>query len=51
MREVKLNEINLEDYFSELDEECMFIEGGGCGCGGTITQGIGFPTKWGQVTW
>ncbi|MDE6312073.1 MAG: hypothetical protein K2M46_00325 [Lachnospiraceae bacterium] len=51
MSKVNLEEIKLENTFVEMSEECQIATEGGCGGGGSITEGIRFKTKWGWVYW
>lgn len=45
MKKVNLNEINIEDNFTELTEKCLMAVDGGCGGSGF---GVGPYTWWWQ---
>lgn len=50
MERVNLDEITLDNAFSEMSEECQIATEGGCG-GGSVASGVSFPTKLGWIQW
>lgn len=53
MNTVDLKQLVIDDEFVVLDEKCLIATDGGCGGGGSITEGIHFklPGKCGSVYW